>query len=85
MEEEEECSSESSVSDAWAPTSSAAGEGASASRNLMAANEEGVPAEVISAALYTRFRSRREHTFAEKLFSAMRRGFGGHVEPQQEG
>ena len=52
---------------------------------VMAANEEAVPAEVISAALYTRFRSRREHTFAEKLLSAMRRGFGGHVEPQQEG
>jgi 6-phosphogluconate dehydrogenase len=51
---------------------------------IMAANEEAVPAEVISAALYARFRSRREHTFAEKLLSAMRKGFGGHVEPQQE-
>jgi 6-phosphogluconate dehydrogenase len=48
---------------------------------VMAAIEEAVPAEVLSAALYTRFRSRREHTFAEKLLSAMRKKFGGHVEP----
>ncbi len=47
---------------------------------LMAAIEEAVPADVLSAALYARFRSRREHTFAEKLLSAMRKGFGGHVE-----
>jgi len=47
---------------------------------LMAAIEEAVPADVLSAALYTRFRSRREHTFAEKILSAMRKGFGGHVE-----
>lgn len=47
---------------------------------IMAAIEEAVPAEVLSAALYARFRSRREHTFAEKLLSAMRHGFGGHVE-----
>ncbi len=46
-----------------------------------AAIEEAVPAEVISAALYTRFRSRQGHTFAEKLLSAMRNEFGGHVEP----
>jgi len=45
-----------------------------------AALEESVPAEVISSALYTRFRSRQEHTFAEKMLSAMRFGFGGHVE-----
>jgi len=49
---------------------------------LMAAIEEAVPAEVLSAALYTRFRSRQTHTFAEKIISAMRKGFGGHVEPQ---
>ena len=49
---------------------------------LMAAIEEGVPAEVLSAALYTRFRSRQSHTFAEKIISAMRKGFGGHVEPK---
>ncbi|NUN24354.1 MAG: 6-phosphogluconate dehydrogenase (decarboxylating), partial [Candidatus Jettenia caeni] len=47
---------------------------------IMAAIEEGVPANVLSAALYTRFRSRQEHTFAEKLLSAMRFKFGGHVE-----
>ncbi|MGD0719424.1 MAG: phosphogluconate dehydrogenase (NAD(+)-dependent, decarboxylating) [Roseiarcus sp.] len=48
---------------------------------IMAAIEEAVPAEVLSAALYTRFRSRQGHTFAEKVISAMRKGFGGHVEP----
>ena len=45
-----------------------------------AAIEEAVPAEVLSAALYVRFRSRQDHTFAEKMLSAMRLGFGGHVE-----
>ena len=49
---------------------------------VMAAIEEAVPADVLSAALYTRFRSRREHTFAEKILSAMRKGFGDHVEPK---
>jgi len=48
---------------------------------IQAALEEGVSAEVLSTALYTRFRSRQEHTFAEKVLSAMRKGFGGHVEP----
>jgi 6-phosphogluconate dehydrogenase len=52
---------------------------------VMAAIEEAVSAEVISAALYTRFRSRREHTFAEKILSAMRYKFGGHVEPPAGG
>ena len=47
---------------------------------IMAAVEEAVPADVLSAALYTRFRSRQEHTFAEKILSAMRHKFGGHVE-----
>lgn len=47
---------------------------------IQAAIEEAVPAEVLSAALYTRFRSRQEHTFAEKVLSAMRYKFGGHVE-----
>jgi len=46
----------------------------------LAAIEEAVPAEVLSAALYTRFRSRQGHTFAEKILSAMRQKFGGHVE-----
>jgi 6-phosphogluconate dehydrogenase len=47
---------------------------------INAAIDEAVPAEVLTAALYTRFRSRQEHTFAEKLLSAMRQKFGGHVE-----
>ena len=47
---------------------------------IVAAIEEAVPAEVLSASLYTRFRSRQEHTFAEKVLSAMRQKFGGHVE-----
>ena len=49
---------------------------------LQAAIEEAVPAEVLSAALFTRFRSRQSHTYAEKIISAMRKGFGGHVEPK---
>jgi len=48
-----------------------------------AAVDEAVPAEVLTAALFARFRSRKEHTFAEKVLSAMRDGFGGHKEPQQ--
>ena len=47
---------------------------------IMAAIEEAVPADVLSASLFTRFRSRQEHTFAEKVLSAMRNKFGGHVE-----
>ncbi len=47
---------------------------------VMAAMEEAVPAEVLSAALYARFRSRKESTFTERLLSAMRFKFGGHVE-----
>jgi len=49
---------------------------------VQAAIEEAVPAEVLTAALYARFRSRQDHTFAEKVLSAMRKGFGGHVEPK---
>ena len=45
-----------------------------------AAIEEAVPANVLTTALYARFRSRQEHTFGEKMLSAMRFGFGGHVE-----
>ncbi|HVC55711.1 MAG TPA: decarboxylating 6-phosphogluconate dehydrogenase [Stellaceae bacterium] len=48
---------------------------------IEAAIEEAVPADVLSAALYTRFRSRQDHTFAEKILSAMRKQFGGHQEP----
>jgi 6-phosphogluconate dehydrogenase len=50
-----------------------------------AAIDEAVPAEVLTAALYARFRSRKEHTFAEKVLSAMRQGFGGHKEPPHPG
>jgi 6-phosphogluconate dehydrogenase len=48
-----------------------------------AAIEEAVPADVLTSALYTRFRSRQDHTFAERMLSAMRFGFGGHVEGQE--
>ncbi len=51
---------------------------------IEAAIAEAVPADVLSAALYARFRSRREHTFAEKILSAMRKGFGGHIEPKAD-
>ncbi len=47
---------------------------------IQAAIDEAVPADVLSAALFVRFRSRQQHTFAEKLLSAMRMQFGGHVE-----
>ncbi|HYA01470.1 MAG TPA: decarboxylating 6-phosphogluconate dehydrogenase, partial [Candidatus Binatia bacterium] len=47
---------------------------------VLAAVEEGVPAHVLSAALYDRFSSRGEADFADRLLSAMRREFGGHVE-----
>ncbi|HET6933724.1 MAG TPA: decarboxylating 6-phosphogluconate dehydrogenase [Candidatus Angelobacter sp.] len=47
---------------------------------IQAAIDAAVPCEVLSAALYTRFRSRQDHTFAEKLLSAMRQKFGGHIE-----
>ena len=48
-----------------------------------AAIEEEVAAQVLTAALYARFRSRRDHTFGEKLLSALRAQFGGHVEPSR--
>ncbi len=47
---------------------------------ILAAIEENVPATVLSHALYNRFRSREEHAYADKMLSAMRAGFGGHVE-----
>ena len=50
---------------------------------INAAIQEAVPAEVLTAALFARFRSRQQHTFAEKILSAMRAGFGGHKEPKQ--
>jgi 6-phosphogluconate dehydrogenase len=48
-----------------------------------AAMEEAVPVYVLSAALFARYRSRVESTFGDKLLSAMRFGFGGHVEMPQ--
>jgi 6-phosphogluconate dehydrogenase len=47
---------------------------------IIAAIEEAVPCDVLSASLFTRFRSRQDHTFAEKMLSGMRNKFGGHVE-----
>jgi 6-phosphogluconate dehydrogenase len=47
---------------------------------IQAAIEEAVPVDVLSSSLYARFRSRQEHTFAEKMLSAMRNKFGGHTE-----
>jgi 6-phosphogluconate dehydrogenase len=47
---------------------------------VLAAIEEAVPADVLTASLYARFRSRQDHTYADKLLSAMRNKFGGHVE-----
>ena len=52
---------------------------------VMTAIETGVPADVLSAALYARLRSRGEALFANKLLSAMRNKFGGHVEPKHDG
>lgn len=51
---------------------------------IEAAIEEAVPADVLAASLFVRFRSRQDHTFAEKVLSAMRLGFGGHVEPPKK-
>jgi len=50
---------------------------------IEAAMEEAVPVNVLSAALFARYRSRVDHTFGDKLLSAMRFGFGGHVEMPQ--
>jgi 6-phosphogluconate dehydrogenase (decarboxylating) len=44
------------------------------------ASEEAVPATVLSAAPYARFRSREGHAFADRLLSAMAKEFGGHIE-----
>ena len=49
---------------------------------VKAAIDEGVPAHVLSSALYERFSSRGEADFADKLLSAMRYEFGGHLEKQ---
>jgi 6-phosphogluconate dehydrogenase len=50
---------------------------------IEAAIEEAVPAHVLASSLFVRFRSRQEHTYGEKVLSAMRFGFGGHVEPKK--
>jgi 6-phosphogluconate dehydrogenase len=47
-----------------------------------AAMEEKVPVNVLTAALFARYRSRSDERFGDKLLSAMRFGFGGHVEPK---
>jgi len=47
---------------------------------IKAAIDEGVPVHVLAAALYERFSSRGEAEFQDKLLSAMRYGFGGHLE-----
>jgi 6-phosphogluconate dehydrogenase len=54
---------------------------------IRAAIDESVPAPVLSAALYERFSSRGEDEFADKLLSALRYQFGGHLEksPQEKG
>jgi 6-phosphogluconate dehydrogenase len=52
---------------------------------VLTAVEQAVPATVLSAALYARFRSREEASFADRVLSAMRKGFGGHVEPGKGG
>ena len=49
---------------------------------VAAAIDEEVPADVLTTALFKRFRSRRDHTFADKLLSALRAQFGGHAEPR---
>src|SRR5262249_31109859 len=51
-------------------------------RTLLAAMDESVPARVLAAALFDRFSSRGEGDFAHKALSAMRHGFGGHLEKQ---
>ncbi|WP_027134661.1 phosphogluconate dehydrogenase (NAD(+)-dependent, decarboxylating) [Geminicoccus roseus] len=51
---------------------------------INAAIEEAVSVNVLSAALFARFRSRQDNTFGEKMLSAMRYGFGGHVEKKEE-
>ncbi|MEH3100469.1 phosphogluconate dehydrogenase (NAD(+)-dependent, decarboxylating) [Sphingomonas adhaesiva] len=50
---------------------------------IEAAMEEAVPVNVLTTALFARYRSRVDHTFGEKALSAMRFGFGGHVEMPQ--
>jgi 6-phosphogluconate dehydrogenase len=51
---------------------------------VQAALDEAVPAGVLTAALFARFRSRQDHTFADKMLSAMRQKFGGHIEQSKK-
>jgi 6-phosphogluconate dehydrogenase len=51
---------------------------------IQTAIERAVPATTLTAALYARFRSRRDVNFADQLISAMRRGFGGHAEAKSK-
>jgi 6-phosphogluconate dehydrogenase len=67
--------------DAYAGRVSDSGEGR---WTLHAATDEGVPVPVLSAALYQRFSSRGRSDVADKILSAMRAGFGGHVERTEE-
>ncbi len=63
--------------DGYAGTVADSGEGR---WTVAAAIDEEVPADVLTTALFKRFRSRRDHTFGEKLLSALRAQFGGHAE-----
>lgn len=67
--------------------SGAVGDNGEGRWTVEAAVEEAVPATVLTASLYARFRSRRDRSFADKLLSAMRHKFGGHAEarPASEG
>ena len=57
-----------------------AGKRFDARRTIKAAIDEGVPAPVLTTALFARFSSRGDADFQDKLLSAMRYGFGGHLE-----
>ena len=73
------CSRRSPTLDEFSGRVSDSGEGRWTS---IAAIDEGVPAHVLSAALFDRFESRGEADFADKILSAMRKEFGGHAEPK---
>jgi 6-phosphogluconate dehydrogenase len=51
---------------------------------VLTAIEEAVPVDVLAASLFARFRSRQDHPFADRLLSALRQQFGGHVEPRRD-
>lgn len=69
-----------SALDAYAGRVSDSGEGR---WTVQAANDAGVPAHVLTAALFERFASRDQDLFQNKVLSAMRKGFGGHVETKR--